>query len=216
MAVLTPRNSGHVIAVPLAGHACGRLVVNGESTRLTVRGDAPADHLALILFSGSPAQVESVGDEVSIGFGHGGLFGLRAWLTGEHTEVVLARTVPWVIELRDGVTRLDADLRDLRLRNLAVRGGVSDAELHLPRPHGTVPVMIEGGVTHLTVRIPMGTAAHLELDGVATDLTVDGEQLDAVVGGLTRETAGYADATDRYEITVEGSAARLAIIAGLG
>ena len=93
MAVLTPRNSGHVIAVPLAGHACGRLVVNGESTRLTVRGDAPADHLALIRFSGSPAQVESVGDEVSIGFGHGGLFGLRAWLTGEHTEVVLARTV---------------------------------------------------------------------------------------------------------------------------
>lgn len=215
MAVLTPTNSGHVFAVPLAGHACGRLVMNGESTRLTVRDDAPAETLALIRFSGSPAQVETVGDEVSVGFGHRGLFGLRAWLTGEHTEVLLARTVPWVIELRDGVTRLDADLRELRLRNLAVRGGVSDAELHLPRPHGTVPVMIEGGVTHLTVRIPVGTAARLELDGVATDLTVDGEQLDAVVGGLSRETDGYADAQDRYEVSVEGSAARLSIIAAL-
>jgi hypothetical protein len=216
VSVLTPTDSGHDVVVPLAGHASGRLAVNGDSTRLTVRDDAPPDTLALVRFSAAAARVEAVGDEVTVAFGRGGLFGLRAWLTGEHTEILLARTVPWVIELRDGVTRLDADLRDLRLRNLAVRGGVSDAELHLPRPHGTVPIMIEGGVAQLTVRIPVGTAARLELDGVATDLVMDGERLDAVVGGLTRETPGYAGATDRYEITVEGSAARLAIVAGRG
>lgn len=216
MSALTPTDSGHDVVVPLAGHASGRLVVNGESTRLTIRDDAPPETLALVQFSGAAARVEAVGDEVTVAFGHGGLFGLRAWLTGEHTDVLLARTVPWVIELRDGVSRLDADLRDLRLRNLAVRGGVSDAELQLPHPHGTVPLMIEGGVTHLTVRILPGTPCRLELDGVATDLTVDGDHLDAVVGGLTRETDGYAEARDRYEISVEGSAARLAIIAGLG
>jgi hypothetical protein len=119
-------------------------------------------------------------------------------------DVALSRAIPWDVIVRGGVSGLHADLAALRLASFEISGGVSDAQLRLPRPSGTVRVFVLGGVNELRLARPGDVPVQVTVHGGANDLVVDTLALGAVGGRFHWETPGFADASDRYVIEVHG------------
>ncbi len=127
-------------------------------------------------------------------------------------DIVLNNAVPWGIEVRSGAARINADLGRLRLDSFGIDGGAHDVELKLPEPSGTVSVRIEGGANNLRVRRPRGFATRLRVGSGASKLALDDQFLGAVGGETALESGSYADATDRYEITITGGANNVSVV----
>ncbi len=122
--------------------------------------------------------------------------------------------IPWDIEIRNGVSRLTADLRGLELRSLEVRGGASRVEVTLPPPSGIVPVRVLGGASNVTVHRPEGVAAQLLVGGGSTNLAFDDRRFGAVGGEVSLQSPDCESASDRYDITITGGASSVTIDAG--
>lgn len=127
-------------------------------------------------------------------------------------DVRLSPSASWTVEIRGGVSHWDSDLRDLQLRGIEVRGGVSKVDLRLPRPSGTAAVRVSGGVSHLTLRRPAGVPARVQIGGGASKLELDSQYLGAVGGPVRLETPDYANGVDRYDVEIGGGASRITVV----
>jgi hypothetical protein len=124
---------------------------------------------------------------------------------------VLNTSIPWDVELRGGVSRLLADLRELRLGSLNMEGGASRVEIGLPSPAGVVRIAILGGASNVYIYRPAEAGTRLLLSGGVTNLRFDERRIGAAGSELDLRTADYDDATDRYDITITGGANNLKI-----
>src|SRR5262249_4561549 len=153
---------------PLAGVTAGRLVFRRGASRVTIGSRAGADELFHARFEGPVPEVSVEGGTVSIRYRH---LSVAEWARfalqfAEHgAEVALAPSVPWHIEVRGGISRLEADLADLQLTGVEVRGGASHVELSLGQPGAVVPVRVHGGVSHVTIVRPAGVAVRTSVRG---------------------------------------------------
>src|SRR5262249_54395250 len=151
-------------SAPLAGVTAGRL----EFARGAAQGTIPSAPMGGVFrghFEGPNPAV--TGDRGAVGIPYrapppaqparvaragGARF---AWLSGEHSAAVTLNTsVAWALEVRGGVSRLDADLAGLRLTGLEITGGASHLELMLGQPHGVVSIRVRGGASHVTIWRP--------------------------------------------------------------
>ena len=133
------------------------------------------------------------------------------WGRAGRCEIELNPTVPWTVSLRGGGSRFDADLQGVVLRDLELTGGLSNAELVLPAPQGTVALRFTGGVNNLTVRRPEGVPLRVRVRGGVSNLRLDDQRFVAVRGTMSWETPGYAATDDRYDISLTGGASTLTI-----
>jgi DNA-binding MarR family transcriptional regulator len=195
------------LTVPLEGVSRGRLEFSSGVSRLTLASDAPAGLLLLGRFDGRQPKLKVRGGVVSIAYPHFGPFGWRKTAA----TVALSPSVPWDLELRGGVARLDADLTGLTLGTVELRGGCHQVTLRLPRPVGSVSVRLTGGASEVTLRRPIGSEARLRLTGGAAGLTFDAQRLGAVGGTVVLETPGFGAARDRYELELTGGASGLTV-----
>ena len=150
------------------------------------------------------------GETVAVAYRGFGAFG---WKKNGAT-LALAAGVPWDVELRGGVARLEADLTGVAVASVELRGGGHAVAITLPPPHGTVPIRFTGGASDIAIRRPPGSAASLRIIGGAAALQFDAQRLGAVGGTVVLESSGYAAARDRYEVEVTGGAAGLSVIEG--
>lgn len=167
-------------------------------------GYRDAAPLAAVSVEGRPAAVHARGSTVRVEF-------RRSWLEALVSEngsadIELANGVPWSIELRGGVNRLDMDLSALSVVEVEIRGGACRAEIRLPRPIGTMRVVVYGGLSDVTIVRPIGVAAAFRLHGGGTSLSLDELSLGAV-GPLDWKSPGFADAHDRVAVEIHGGAA---------
>lgn len=123
--------------------------------------------------------------------------------------ITLSSSVAWSIEIRDGVSGWDGDLRNLELAGIEVYGGVNRAELRLPRPTGMVPIRVTGGVSRLTLYRPVGVSARVHIGGGASKLALDTQYLGAIGGPVRLETPDYLSGADRYDVDIGGGASRI-------
>jgi DNA-binding MarR family transcriptional regulator len=126
-------------------------------------------------------------------------------------ELTLTTAIPWSIEIRRGVSRLTADLRELHLAAFDITGGVTESELSLPRPRGTATVRITGGASRLVVSRPRGTAAQVLVRGGASNFVFDAQRLGAVGSATRLATPGWDSAPDRWSIELTGGASDLSV-----
>jgi len=126
-------------------------------------------------------------------------------------DITVSPSVAWFIDIRDGVSRWDGDLRQVAIAGIDVRGGVNRVELQLPRPAGTVRVRVSGGASHMTLRRPTGVPARIHIGGGASKLALDDQGFGAVGGPVRLESPDYAHAADRYDIEIGGGASRLTV-----
>lgn len=198
-------------AAPLGSATAGRLEFARGAANVTVRAGASTDDLYRARFEGTAPDIRVEDGAVTIDYPRG--WRLPDW-GGHSADIVLNGAVPWSLQARGGAARIDADLSGLRLDSFEIGGGVSDVELTLPEPSGTVSVRIEGGASSVRVRRPKGVAARLRVAGGARELVLDAQRLGAAGGDTTLESGGYAGATDRYEITVTGGANDTSVLGG--
>lgn len=126
-------------------------------------------------------------------------------------NVTLNTSIPWQIDMLGGVSHLDADLRELPLTSLTIMGGVSEAEIWLPQPSGTVQIHIASGVSHLRIYRPKNVAAQLKVGGGASHLVFDDQFYNSVGGGIRIAVPDYSSQNDRYDILVNGGVSNLSV-----
>jgi len=203
------RLDGPEQSVPLGALRSGTLEFRRGVFGITI-GSVAEPLLYRARFAGAVPRVEVSGGTVTLWSASSSfkLFGKR-----QNTEIDLQRAIPWLILVRGGASKVTAKLGDLELGAVDIRGGVSQIVLSLPKPRGTVPVTIRGGVDQLRITRPHGVAVRLLVGRGVSDLVIDTLRLGAVGGEMRWESPDFVAATDRYEIEIAGGASGLVLVA---
>jgi hypothetical protein len=193
---------------PLGSLTGGRLEFGRGAANVIIHADSATASLYRAHFEGQEPRVQSEDGTVIIRYPR--TFHLFEWRK-RAAEVTLNSRIPWEIEIRDGASRLTADLRELELRSFGVSGGASRVEVTLPRPSGIVPVRIVGGASNVTIHQPKGVAARVRVVGGSTNLAFDEKRFGAVGGEVSLRSPEHEGASDRYDIIITGGASNVAI-----
>jgi len=207
------RQGGH-FAAPLGSVKSGRLIFASGVSWVTVRADPSMADLYNARFEGQVTRVGAQDGTVTIRHPRFPLFDWLYYLRERPAEVALNAQVPWDIEIRDGTSRLTADLRGLELSSFVMSGGASRVEVTLPPPSGIVPVRILGGASNVAIHRPEGVAAQIRVGGGSTNLEFDDQRFGAVGGEVSLQSPDYEDDPDRYNITITGGASSVIIDVG--
>jgi predicted transcriptional regulator len=203
-------NAG-IFSAPLAGLERAQLVVSSDTFGLNLRAGELADTLYHARFEGPLPDVKYKDGVLSIRYPR------RLWLPGmkkRAAEVTLSTAIPWQIVLQGGASEITAELGDLNLASLELKGGAYSARLELPAPAGVVPVLISGGASETTIRRPAGTAARVHLKGWASQFDFDDQTFDAVGNDVRLQSQGFDPTAPYYDIEVDCSASQLVITSG--
>ncbi len=136
------------------------------------------------------------------------------WFAPRDTSLALTltRSVPWAIEIRGGVSDLDADLRELEVESIAIQGGASSCAIRLPRPRGACFVRVKGGANHVAIRRPRGSLAQAIVRGGANSLAFDDQRVGSVGGTVRLASSGFEGAEDAWTIELTGGASDLSVV----
>ena len=203
-------------SAPLAGTSAGRLEFRRGASRLNIRSQAPMEELFRAHFEGPVPEVDVTGGTVAVRYRHlsPGEWARQALLMGDHgADIVLNSGIPWELELRGGVSRLDADLGSLDLHGLDIKGGASHVELVLGQPSGIVPIHVRGGISHVTLWRPAGVAIRASVRGGISKLALDDQRFGAIGGETRVTTGGWLQATVGYDLDIAGGASDLTVTA---
>jgi hypothetical protein len=213
---LTTPASAHVASVALPGRSQAALkIVTGTTVldvsvarlpgtllRVSTPGNAP---VRPVLSGSAPIVLSLVGSAPSGGSAPPGGSG------GYAVSVVLSSSVVWSLDFAGGTQRIQADLRNGRVGGIAVTAGSDILQMSLPRPAGTLPFLLAGGVTQFQLSLPGGVPARVTVGGGASYVSVDDQDLTGVAGGTVLTPPGWAGATSRFDIDATAGFSRLII-----
>lgn len=197
-----PRTVG---SAPLRGTATGHLRLSGGN--VTVRSGATGPELFRARFTGPQPKIRVAGNAVEIAYR-----GVRPVIwRRQSAQVALNTSIPWHIEVPDGLFKSTLDLAGLKVTAVTVDGGASQVEIRLPRPSGMVPVRFLSGASIITVRRPNGVAVRAVVRGGATKVQLDGRRVEWT-DDTPLHLSDYVDAADRYELEFTSGANDLTIV----
>jgi hypothetical protein len=196
---------------PLGAARSGRLILAPGAGGVQIRAGGARHELCRVRFRGCLPAVRAGDGVVTIRYHALPFVDRLAQRPEPRAEIGLNAAIPWEIELRGRLSRLAADLVGLALRSLDLNGDAGRAHIWLPLPSGTVYVHAGGSLGRLVLRRPEGVALRIQVTGGQGRLACDGQRLAVPPGGVQWQTAGYAAATDRYDVRIAGHAGRLAI-----
>ena len=136
---------------------------------------------AVAVRTGSPLRVSSWEDEARVRFGereHRRLvvFGIPTarW---SRWDMNIAGDLPVDVDLDLALAEGDLDLRDIRVRSLAVEGAFIDADMKLDRPEEDVRIVLEGAFNRFSIQAPRGVPVRISTDGFLnfSDRAISGE-----------------------------------------
>lgn len=179
---------GGSFAAPVGGATSARLVFLSGAPSVRLSGDPAIAELYRARFEGAVPRVRVRDGVVTVQYGRFSWLDWRARIGDmrldaslhvrpDRGEIALNAAIPWAVELRGGLSRLVADLREVRLESLELRGGASRLELTLPPARGVVPVRVAGGASMVTIRAPAGAAIRMRVSGGASVVTLDGQRI---------------------------------------
>jgi hypothetical protein len=128
----------------------------------------------------------------------GGSWLYGGWQGPAEWHVSLAADVPAQLDIVGGAGTFDIDLQDLNVTGASLVVGAAEVRLALPYPTGDVQVRVSAGASEVTIEVPPGVEAGVLTSGL---LSVEGR----------RESPGYATASDRVSVRVDGAAGSVRI-----
>jgi DNA-binding MarR family transcriptional regulator len=193
------------MSAPLGDATDGRLEISGNAAHLRIRTDAGTALLYRASFERRAPRIRVRGGTVSVAYP-----GFLALGAGRGV-IGLNATIPWMVEIRGGAANVDADLTGLPVAGFSLTGGSSRVECRLPRPAGTVALRIRGGASRIAFRRPAGIPFRVRVAGGLSKLRMDAKQYRAMGGPAVLDSPGYEDASDRYELAVDGGASHITV-----
>jgi hypothetical protein len=206
----TPANNPRSgdFAAPLGLLVSGRLRFLRGASDVIIYADPSTGDLYHSHFEGVVPEVRAEGGVVIIRYPR---FFHPFGQQGCSSKVALNAAIPWHIEVRDGASKLTADLSRLELDSFEIAGGASKVELTLPRVSGLVPVRVLGGASNVVIHRPEGVATRLLVVDGSTNLTFDDQRFGAVGGEVNLQSANYDGVPERYDITITGGASNVTL-----
>ncbi len=131
--------------------------------------------------------------------------------SGYVVKVVLNSAVTWSLDLASGTQRTEADLRGGKVAGVAVTAGSAELDVSLPRPAGTVPFLLAGGVSLFRLSLPGDVPAQVTVGGGASFVSIDDQNLTGIAGGTVLTPPGWATATSRFDIDATSGFSRLTV-----
>ena len=192
---------------PLGGLSEARLLVRAGLAELRLRAGAPAADLYRARFEGPTPQVRLRDGRVIVQY-RGAPFDWRKRKAG----LELNAGIPWTVEIVGGIDRVDADLRDIRLRRFQLTGGTQRLELGLGSPPDAVDVQVVGGSSVIRIERPGNVPVQLRVSGGAGQIEVDGQALTQRGGEIALDTTGWTGSGGRYLIEIVGGSKRIEVI----
>ncbi len=196
---------------PFLDISVGKL--GGTLMRVSTPDDAPvrpvlsgsaAAVIVLSLTGASATGTSATGDSAIGGRGH-------AQGAGYAVKVVLNSAVTWSLDLAGGTQRTEADLRGGKVGGIAVTAGSDVLDVSLPRPAGTLPFLLAGGVSQFLLSLPGGVPAQVTVGGGASFVSVDDQNLTGVAGGTVLTPPSWAAARSRFDIDATSGFSRLTV-----
>ena len=169
---------------------------SGELVRMS--GESPFDNPFMdVERNGSTANVTA-----SMGSGP------TAWPLWSRSSMNLwlSPAVTWDVQLETGAAALMANLRDVPIKALRLKTGVSSSDItfgDVPFDVQEVPVRVESGVAAVTLRIPSDAEARVEAQTGLSSVSVPSDLSRQSEGGRVYESPGYSSASHRYLIHVQ-------------
>ena len=121
-------------------------------------------------------------------------------------------TIPWSFDVVGGVSRIEADLRDVNVRGFDLTGGTERIQLEFGHPVGHVPLRIVGGARTIRLERPTGVPIRLEIQGGSATVGLDGQVLGKQGGQVTIESTGWSTSSDRYSLEVVGGSKSIDVV----
>jgi len=208
---LSASSSAHVASLPLAGRSQAALRVTSGTPVLDV--SVANLHGALLRVStpdGAPVRpVLSGSAPIVLSLAGGGTTSARS--TDYAVTVVLSSSVVWSLDFAAGTQRTEADLRGGRVSGITVTAGSDILDMSLPRPSGTLPFLLAGGVSQFLISLPGGVPARVTVGGGASYVTMGNQDLTGVAGGTVLTPPGWTEATSRFDIDATSGFSRLTV-----
>ena len=180
---------------PFLDISTGRL--GGTLLRVSTPAGAPVRPV----LSGSQLIVLSLADATGPG----------AQGSGYVVKVVLNSAVTWSLDLAGGTQRTQVDLRGGKVAGVAVMAGSAVLDVSLPRPSGTLPFLLAGGVSQFRLSLPGGVPVQVTVGGGASSVSVDDQRLTGIAGGTVLTPPGWATATSRFDIDATSGFSQLTV-----
>jgi hypothetical protein len=207
-------------AQPINGASRGNVRLQLDAGRLTVGAlDTGDTSLARATYSGPSGSVPEPSYRVRDGVGelaytiradHVRLPFFRPGEEDPSLNVGLARRAPLALNVDAGAAHALLDLSQLQVSRLDLHAGVADTRVRLPEAAGQTSVFVIGGVADLTVEVPQGVAADIQVSGGLASRRIDERRFSPQGSGRYR-SAEYDTAVNRVDLHLELGIASLTI-----
>jgi hypothetical protein len=126
-------------------------------------------------------------------------------------RITLDPGLEWTIAVRGPALRWEADLTGVALASIHIDGGAKQTHILLPEPGKRVPIEIGGGADRVTIVRPPTVAVYLSIDGGASRLVFDHQQLGGIVGTVRLQSNPGDPLAGSYHIQIGSGASRLEV-----
>ena len=207
-----------VASLPADGHSSATLGIRsgtplldikvanlGGTSGTLLRASVPGDARPEITVASGGGRERSGKDELVF---------LSASDGASAVTVTLNAAVTWRLDFAGGTERTAADLRGGRVAGITVAAGSDIVDLALPRPRGTVPVVLSGGASQFLLSLPGGVPVRVIAAGGAGEASLDGATRTGVGGGSVFATPGWAADTPgapKFDVDATAGAARVSV-----
>ena len=203
-----PLNDEEIFSAPLEDQKSGRLDVSCGISRLRLHADNRMTALYQARFEGPIPKLKTKEETVTIRYPRR-LLGL-----GEKqgtADLALSTAIPWQIVIQGGAAEVAAELGNLNLAALEIKGGFSTIHLDLPMPSSVVPIQITGGASEITISRSTGIAAQINLKGWISKLIFDDQTLSGVGNNTRLQSPNFAPTTPHYAIKITSYANKVTL-----
>jgi hypothetical protein len=201
---MTTPTTVHTLGAPLDGATAGLLELPNGAAHLEVSGDLGVDGLYRAEVRSPAPAAEAHEGRVSLRYRR-----FSRITKGSPDRVELNTEIPWEI-VSGPLSHTALDLTATRL-NSVTTGEASRLSLDLPEIQGTVPVIIGGSASSLTVHRPASTAIRVRIKGGSTRVELDSDVFGSIGGPTTWNSPGHEEAEGVYELSIEGNVSTLRV-----
>jgi hypothetical protein len=199
--------TARTVTAPLGGRQHSELDVLSGATSVAV-ATAPLGGELLRVSTPAGAGIKAdlvVGGTVQLYLDSTGFGGPAA------VQITLNSRVSWRLDFSGGSTLTSVYLGRGQLRGADFSAGSSKIIMRLPRPSGTVPIVLAGGASQVILTVPHGVPARLQLDGGASTAVLAGRTYTGIAGGTALTAPGWASAASRYDIQAPAGIASISV-----
>ena len=190
-------HAGHSVSLPASGqHHATLAIVSGAASVIVTAVAMPGQLLRASTPAGSGLRPRLVAA--------GGRVQLFLDSTGQGgpsvVTVEVSSAVSWQLQLSGGASQSVLRLGSGKVSGIDFTAGSSLIQMTLPRPTGTPVITLAGGASQVSLTVPDGVLARLQLDGGAGTARLAGVTRTGIASGTVLTEPGWSHAANRYEI----------------